>query len=106
MREECEGDAREKFELGYINPKLAGLWMSKYGYNTKEVNYNTGAEDSKVEFEWGDEVPEAGESGEGTEEFSETMGWRAGYINGGGQTKVQADLSTLVNPRPKPTHGQ
>lgn len=35
MREECEVDARRKFELGVINPKLAGLWMSKYGYSNK-----------------------------------------------------------------------
>lgn len=35
MREECEIDAREKFELGCIDPKLAGLWMSNYGYSTK-----------------------------------------------------------------------
>ncbi len=33
--EECEIDAREKFELGVIDPKLAGLWMSNYGYTTK-----------------------------------------------------------------------
>jgi hypothetical protein len=39
MREECEMDAREKFELGVIPTQLAGLWMSKYGYTTKqEVN--------------------------------------------------------------------
>lgn len=35
MREECEIDAREKFELGAIPSQLAGLWMSKYGYSTK-----------------------------------------------------------------------
>lgn len=35
MREECEIDAREKFELGLIAPQLAGLWMSKYGYHLK-----------------------------------------------------------------------
>lgn len=41
MREECEIDAREKFELGVIPTQLAGLWMSKYGYTSKseaEVN--------------------------------------------------------------------
>lgn len=39
IREECEADAREKFELGIIPTQLAGLWMSKYGYTTKqEVN--------------------------------------------------------------------
>lgn len=36
MREECEIDAREKFELGVIPSQLAGLWMSKYGYTTKQ----------------------------------------------------------------------
>lgn len=35
IREECEIDAREKFELGVIPSQLAGLWMSKYGYTTK-----------------------------------------------------------------------
>ena len=36
IREECEVDAREKFELGEIPPQLAGLWMSKYGYTTRQ----------------------------------------------------------------------
>ena len=36
MREECEIDAREKFELGIIPSQIAGLWMSKYGYTTKQ----------------------------------------------------------------------
>jgi len=35
MKEECEVDARKKFELGIIPSQLAGLWMSKYGYTTK-----------------------------------------------------------------------
>lgn len=35
IREECEVDAREKFELGIIPTQLAGLWMSKHGYSTK-----------------------------------------------------------------------
>lgn len=35
MREECEVDARTKFELSILPPQLAGLWMSKYGYTTK-----------------------------------------------------------------------
>ena len=38
MREECEIDAREKFELGVIPTQLAGLWMSKHGYTTKAEN--------------------------------------------------------------------
>lgn len=35
MKEECEVDARSKFELGIIPTQLAGLWMSHYGYTTK-----------------------------------------------------------------------
>lgn len=35
MKEECEVDARMKFELGVIDPKLAALWMGKYGYGAK-----------------------------------------------------------------------
>lgn len=36
MREECEVDQRTKFEQGVINPKLAGMWMSRYeGYAQK-----------------------------------------------------------------------
>ena len=35
MQEECEVDAREKFELGVIPPQLASLWMSKHGYTTR-----------------------------------------------------------------------
>lgn len=35
MREECEVDARRKFELQMIPSQLAGLWMSKHGYTTK-----------------------------------------------------------------------
>lgn len=33
MKEECEVDARSKFELGVIPTQLAGLWMSNYGYS-------------------------------------------------------------------------
>lgn len=36
IREECEVDARSKFETGVIPTQLAGLWMSKYGYSTKQ----------------------------------------------------------------------
>ncbi len=35
MKEECEVDARMKFELQMIPSQLAGLWMSNYGYTTK-----------------------------------------------------------------------
>lgn len=46
MREECEVDARMKFELGVIDTKLAPLWMSRYGYSTKQEN--TGSADVEV----------------------------------------------------------
>ena len=32
---ECELDAREKFENGTLDSRLAGLWMSNYGYTQK-----------------------------------------------------------------------
>lgn len=35
IKDDCEIDVREKFELGILNPKLAPLWMSKFGYSTK-----------------------------------------------------------------------
>lgn len=38
MREECEVDARQKFETGVIPVKLAGLWMSKFGYTVNAVS--------------------------------------------------------------------
>jgi len=43
MREECEVDARIKFEVGALPSQLAGLWMSKYGYSTKTDSSVTGA---------------------------------------------------------------
>ncbi len=54
MREECEIDAREKFELGVIPSQLAGLWMSNYGYSTKTDSTVTGA--VPVVIEGGDEL--------------------------------------------------
>lgn len=45
MREECELDARRKFELQMIPSQLAGLWMSHYGYTTKT--------DSKIDADVG-----------------------------------------------------
>lgn len=35
MKEECENDARAKFETGTIPSQLSGLWMSHYNYTTK-----------------------------------------------------------------------
>lgn len=43
MKEECEVDARKKFELQAIPSQLAGLWMSKYGYTTKADTSVSGA---------------------------------------------------------------
>lgn len=43
MKEECEVDARKKFELQLIPAQLAGLWMSNYGYSTKVDSNITGA---------------------------------------------------------------
>lgn len=45
MREECEVDARMKFELGVIDAKLAPLWMSKYGYGAKVEAVPAGTQD-------------------------------------------------------------
>lgn len=45
MKEECEMDARRKFELQMIPSQLAGLWMSKYGYTTKQDNNVSGSLD-------------------------------------------------------------
>lgn len=36
MKEECEIDARRKFENGSIPTQLSGLWMSHYGYTTNQ----------------------------------------------------------------------
>ena len=43
IREECEIDARKKFELQVIPSQLAGLWMSRHGYTTKTDTNVTGA---------------------------------------------------------------
>lgn len=40
MKEECEVDQRQKFEQGLINPKLAGMWMSKYEGYVQKVDQN------------------------------------------------------------------
>ena len=41
MREECEMDARAKFESGTIPHQLAALWMSKHGYSVKAETKTT-----------------------------------------------------------------
>ena len=45
MREECEVDARRKFELGVIEPRLASLWMGKYGYSAKQETAVPGSQE-------------------------------------------------------------
>lgn len=57
MREECETDAREKLELGVIPTQLAGLWMSKYGYSTKQDSNVDAKQDVKLEIsvDYGDD---------------------------------------------------
>lgn len=54
MEEECEIDARQKFENGTIPSKLAGLWMSNFGYSTKTES----KEEVKSSVVLVDEVPE------------------------------------------------
>lgn len=36
IRKECETDCRRKFENGTLPTQLSGLWMSNYGYTTKQ----------------------------------------------------------------------
>ena len=38
IKDECEVDARQKFETGQLPCKLAGLWMSRYGYTAKPTS--------------------------------------------------------------------
>ena len=52
MKEECEVDARKKFELQMIPSQLAGLWMSKYGYTTKtDANISGSLETEKTKLD-------------------------------------------------------
>ena len=48
MKEECEVDARKKFELGIIPSQLAGLWMSKHGYSTKTETNLSGTLNTEI----------------------------------------------------------
>ncbi|MBQ8345703.1 MAG: hypothetical protein IJY42_05520 [Clostridia bacterium] len=54
IREECEVDARDKFELGLIPTQLSGLWMSKYGYSLKPKD--SGSSEVRVVFDASDGV--------------------------------------------------
>lgn len=51
-RAECEMDARKKFETGDLDPKLAALWMSNYGYSTKtEAKVDSSLEVEKTKLD-------------------------------------------------------
>ena len=45
IQQECETDAREKFETGELPPMLAGLWMGGFGYSNKVENNLTSGRD-------------------------------------------------------------
>ena len=55
MREECEVDARMKFELGVIDPRLAGLWMSRHGYSTKVEAESDVDMDLNINIDYGED---------------------------------------------------
>ena len=57
MKEECEIDARMKFELGDIDPRLAALWMSKYGYSAKNETSVSGAAPVQIIDDIPKEIP-------------------------------------------------
>lgn len=63
IREECEVDARRKFETGQIPTQLAGLWMSKYGYSSKVEN--SGPMDTREEDNLFDAIRAATTEGDG-----------------------------------------
>lgn len=55
MKQECEIDAREKFENGTINSRLAGLWMSNYGYTMRSEAQVSSSVDVTIVDDIGDE---------------------------------------------------
>jgi len=54
MKEECEVDARKKFELQVIPSQLAGLWMSNYGYSTKAEVEADADMDLNIKIDYGE----------------------------------------------------
>lgn len=58
IREECEMDARGKFETGQIPSQLSGLWMSRYGYG---VNNNVKVDAEELVNDWINGVMEHGD---------------------------------------------
>ena len=55
MKEECETDARSKFENGTIDSRLAGLWLSRYGYTTNVEQKVDADMTLNVSIDYGDE---------------------------------------------------
>lgn len=51
---DCELDAREKFENGTLDSRLAGLWMSHYGYTQKTDTEVTSKERVVIVDDFGD----------------------------------------------------
>lgn len=54
MKDECELDARAKFENGTLNPRLAGLWMSNYGYGASVEAHLGGDMTLSVNVDYGE----------------------------------------------------
>lgn len=55
MKQDCEIDAREKFENGTLDSRLAGLWMSNYGYTTKTDSQVSNSVDVTIIDDLGDD---------------------------------------------------
>lgn len=55
MKQDCEIDAREKFENGTLDSRLAGLWMSNYGYTTNTVSQVSNSVDVTIIDDLGDD---------------------------------------------------
>lgn len=54
IKEECEVDSREKFELGVLPTQLAGIWMNKYdGYGKSDIDVHT-----EINVQMSDEMKE------------------------------------------------
>lgn len=54
MKEECEQDARRKFENGSIPTQLSGLWMSNYGYSTNQNQKINADADLNIHIDYGE----------------------------------------------------
>ena len=56
MKEECEVDVRKKFENNTLNPRLAGLWMSRHGYTTNVTAEVEADMDLNISVDYGDDA--------------------------------------------------